>query len=247
MRFFIKITTVVGLVFSLLVITACSTGSTGISSNSGNLLSPADFSKAFNAAKDKAGSDELLEITLSKEAAQFKFRKGSSTAEAYGFQWLASEGKLKPVKVKLIGSGTLEGQGFPSSQVSPDAIDKLISGAKRKAGSASGFEVTSMRLTRPLVRIAGSNNEPTWMVGFETDTRSGLSYEASIDGSKAIDRASEAIKQAQQPSDQINKATKQAQQLSNQATKVSECITKAAGDPQKIQKCAADASSTATP
>ena len=164
----------IGAALSAVALAACG-GSGDSVSNEGNsdLFTSAGFQKAYDAVTDKAGENvQALETQITDGGANFKLRNGE---QATGF--IYTGGELHDVKVDVIGTGSLEGQDYPFSEVDPEAIDKIISGIKQQAG-VPDLKVTVMTLAQSPV-----DGQLKWTMNAEGGGRTGLVYTAEPDGS----------------------------------------------------------------
>src|SRR3954454_9164873 len=131
------------LALSAVALAAC--GSSDSVSNEGNedLFTTAGFQKAFDAVTDKAGENaQALQVQITEGGADFKLRSGE---QATGFVYTG--GDLHDEQVELVGSGSLDGQDYPFSEIDPAAIDRIVSGVKEEAG-VSDAKVTVMTLEK---------------------------------------------------------------------------------------------------
>ena len=164
----------IGAALSAVALAACG-GSGDSASNEGNsdLFTSAGFQKAYDAVTDEAGENvQALETQITDGGASFKLRNGE---QATGF--IYTGGELHDVKVDVIGTGSLEGQDYPFSEVDPEAIDKIISGIKQQAG-VPDLKVTVMTLAQSPV-----DGQLKWTMNAEGGGRTGLVYTAEPDGS----------------------------------------------------------------
>lgn len=164
----------IGAALSAVALAACG-GSGDSVSNEGNsdLFTSAGFQKAYDAVTDEAGENvQALETQITDGGASFKLRNGE---QATGF--IYTGGELHDVKVDVIGTGSLEGQDYPFSEVDPEAIDKIISGIKQQAG-VPDLKVTVMTLAQSPV-----DGQLKWTMNAEGGGRTGLVYTAEPDGS----------------------------------------------------------------
>jgi hypothetical protein len=166
----------IGLAVSALALAACGGSSEDSNvSTSGNedLFTTAGFQKATDAVQDKAGENaQVLQVQITQGGADFKLRSGE---QATGFVYTG--GDLHDEKVDVIGSGSLEGQDFPFSEVDPAAVDKIVSGVKSEIGAADA-KVTVMTLEKSAV-----DGNLKWTINAEGGGRTGLVYNAEPDGS----------------------------------------------------------------
>jgi hypothetical protein len=173
----------IGAALSAVALAACG-GSGGSVSNEGNsdLFTSAGFQKAYDAVTDEAGENvQALETQITDGGATFKLRNGE---QATGF--IYTGGELHDVKVDVIGTGSLEGQDYPFSEVDPEAIDKIISGIKQQAG-VPDLKVTVMTLAQSQV-----DGQLQWTMNAEGGGRTGLVYTAEPDGSNITSPTQEA-------------------------------------------------------
>jgi hypothetical protein len=164
----------IGAALSAVALAACG-GSGDSASNEGNsdLFTSAGFQKAYDAVTDEAGENvQALETQITDGGATFKLRNGE---QATGF--IYTGGELHDVKVDVIGTGSLEGQDYPFSEVDPEAIDKIISGIKQQAG-VPDLKVIVMTLAQSPV-----DGQLKWTMNAEGGGRTGLVYTAEPDGS----------------------------------------------------------------
>jgi hypothetical protein len=173
----------IGAALSAVALAACG-GSGDSVSNEGNsdLFTSAGFQKAYDAVTDEAGENvQALETQITDGGATFKLRNGE---QATGF--IYTGGELHDVKVDVIGTGSLEGQDYPFSEVDPEAIDKIISGIKQQAG-VPDLKVTVMTLAQSQV-----DGQLQWTMNAEGGGRTGLVYTAEPDGSNITSPTQEA-------------------------------------------------------
>jgi hypothetical protein len=163
----------IGAAMSAVALAACGGGDSVSNEGNSDLFTTAGFQKAFDAVQDKAGENaQALEIQITEGGATFKLRNGE---QATGF--IYTGGDLHDVKVDVIGTGSLEGQDYPFSDVDPGAIDKIVSGVKEQAG-VSDANVSVMTLAQSPV-----DGNLKWTINAEGGGRTGLVYNAEPDGS----------------------------------------------------------------
>lgn len=172
-----KLVTIVLALAASAGIVACGGGdSGGGSSSSGSNddgFTSSGFGEAVDAVAGEAGEDApVLQIQINTGGTEFQIRDGE---QATGF--IYSGGDLNPVDVEVVGTGTLEGQDFPLSQVDPAAIDKIVSGVKEQSG-IEDIEITVMTLEKQVL-----DGELKWVVNADGNGRTGLVYNADLDGS----------------------------------------------------------------
>jgi hypothetical protein len=167
---------------SALALAAC--GSSGGTSTNGNadLFTTAGFQKAYDAVTEKAGENaQALQVQITEGGADFKLRSGE---QATGFVYTG--GDLHDEQVELVGSGSLDGQDYPFSEIDPAAIDTIVSGVKEEAG-VSDAKVTVMTLEKGPV-----DGQLKWTINAEGGGRTGLVYNAEPDGSNVSSPVAEA-------------------------------------------------------
>jgi hypothetical protein len=65
---------------------------------------------------------KLLRVELRPYVAEFHLREGDG---ATGFSWLAKERRLRPIQVRVIGTGPLDGEQFAEEVVRADAPERV--------------------------------------------------------------------------------------------------------------------------
>jgi hypothetical protein len=115
------------------------------------LLKTENFLKALGAFSGEVGDDpKITKVEITPNNVDFHFREGQNV-DGYGFT--AADEKLHPIQVRVVGSGSIEGLDFPLTKVQPEAVDKLVDGARKKSG-LKNFKVTVMTLARSHPRSA---------------------------------------------------------------------------------------------
>jgi|tagenome__1003787_1003787.scaffolds.fasta_scaffold20957206_3 hypothetical protein len=215
----------IGLALSAVALAAC--GGTG-TSTSGNedLFTTTGFQKAYDAVTDKAGENaQALQLQITEGGADFKLRSGE---QATGFVYTG--GDLHDEDVNVVGTGSLDGQDFPFSEIDPAAIDKIVSGVKEKAG------VNDLKLTVMTLEKSPVDGQLKWAINAEGGGRTGLVYNAEPDGSNVTsplgDIAGSSTGTPSTPSSggvtAPNGKTPQ---------QIADCIQQAGTDISKIQAC----------
>ncbi|MDQ6820174.1 MAG: hypothetical protein M3076_07530 [Actinomycetota bacterium] len=234
-------------------------GGTGSSSSAGaptsvsasqSAFREANLHRAISAVESKAGIQaKLLRLTLVPSYADFVLRSGQ---RAVGWRWMTASEALLPVQVTLEGSGTLNGQDFPLSEVSTSAPAKIV-------GALGGNKLSAswMALSR-----AVTDGVVGWNVNAGGGGRSDIAYSADAGGNRVTDvvkSASSAANQATQAASQATQAASQATQAASQsasqatqaasqaaqggaaalktAQKLQQCVAKANGDPNALALC----------
>lgn len=159
-----------------MALVACgSDSSSDAPSTEGNddLFTSAGFQEAVDAVAGEDGDDApVLRTQITSGGAEFQLRDGEA---ATGF--IYTGGELQPIDVQIIGSGSLEGQDFPLSDVDPAAIDKIQTGVQEESG-IDDIKITVMTLEKQI-----TDGELRWVINAEGGGRTGLVFNADPDGS----------------------------------------------------------------
>ena len=104
---------------------------------------------------------------------EFQIKDGE---RAKGYRYYAGNGEMGEFKVKIIGSGSIEGSQFAFETIN-DSITRLEDGRQGRGRLAA---VTNMTLERGLV-----DGDLAWSVNAESDERTGIVFQADPDGSNS--------------------------------------------------------------
>jgi hypothetical protein len=88
-------------------------------------------------------------------------------------------------KVKIIGPGSIDGSQFPYSTISAGVTERLAASA---AAQGADLKVTNMTIRRQII-----DGHLAWSVNAESDTRTGIVFQAKPDGSGLTDPAQQAL------------------------------------------------------
>jgi hypothetical protein len=142
-----------------------------------------NFGAALAALEEHAGkSPELLEVDVMPYMAEFQIKDGQ---KAKGYRYYAKNGEMGEFKVKLVGPGSLDGSQFPYSTIDAGVTQKLAGSA---AGQGGDLKVTNMTIRRQII-----DGDLGWSVNAESDTRTGIVFQAKPDGSGLTDPAQQAL------------------------------------------------------
>lgn len=111
-----------------------------------SLYVASNLQPAVGALRKKAGSDQLLEVSIIPSTAKFTLRKGKSET-AYGQQWDAGGNSLQDFNVNIVGSGTIAPQAYALSQLQASAPEKLVASVREATHLPDG-EIQAMTLKR---------------------------------------------------------------------------------------------------
>ena len=151
--------------------------------DSQSLYRAENFGAALKALEEHAGRNpELLEVGVMPYMAEFTIKDGK---KATGYRYYAKNGETGQFKVKLVGPGELDGSQFPYRTLNAGITEKLAAGVAKADGS---MRVTNMTIRRDIVK-----GDLAWSVNAESDTRTGIVFEADPDGSGLDDPVARAI------------------------------------------------------
>jgi hypothetical protein len=176
------------------------------------------FAEAVAGLKDRAGGNaELLKVMVLPYMAEFQVKDGE---RAKGYRYYAKNGEMGEFKVKIIGSGSIEGEQFPMSTLSEGITARIEAAVQERDRS---LDVTNMNLERGL-----TNGRLAWSINAESEDRTGIVFNARPDGSGLADPTRFALRGSG-----AGGSTPSVSDVQKQA----DCIQKAAGDVAKIQAC----------
>jgi len=180
-----------------------------------------NFGEALTALEEHAGTNpELLKVGVLPYMVEFQIKDGE---RAKGYRYYAKNGEMGEFKVKIIGSGSIEGSQFPYETIDAGLTEKIAAAVAERDGS---LHVTNMSLERGLV-----GGELGWSINAESGDRTGIVFQADADGSGLADPTQRALDQSGgQRGGGSDSSTKDA--LSQV-----ECLQQAGGDVAKVQAC----------
>jgi hypothetical protein len=151
--------------------------------DSQSLYRAENFGAALAALEEHAGkSPELLEVGVLPFMAEFQIKDGQT---AKGYRYYAKNGEMGEFKVKIVGPGSIDGSQFPYSAISADVTEKLAASA---AGQGADLKVTNMTIRRQIV-----DGQLAWSINAESDTRTGIVFQAKPDGSGLTNPVQQAL------------------------------------------------------
>jgi len=146
-------------------------------SSTGDELAPATLAQRVEAITGEIGADaKLLEFVVNpSHGGSVQYQKTADSAA--GFQWATAQGnELEPVTVKLSGDGNLSDNVFPISKLDPEVPAALI---QKLETQEPGFELSTATL-----RLNPVDGALQWSLPGETESRTGIVFQASRDGSR---------------------------------------------------------------
>jgi hypothetical protein len=175
----------------------------------------------------------VLQLQITSGGANFKLRDGE---QATGFVYTG--GEVVDAEVEIIGGGSIEGQDFPIADIDPAAIDKIVDGVAAESGIAD-IRVTVMTLEKGL-----SDGILKWTVSAEGGGRTGLVFNAALDGSNVSSPVGD-IAGADDPGTSTDPGTAQESvppiaedaPTPADAQAIADCVAAAQGDITKIREC----------
>jgi hypothetical protein len=135
-----------------------------------------NFAKALDELRSRAGDAELLKVGVLPYMAEFQIKVGE---RAKGYRYYAKNGDMGEFNVKIIGTGSLQGDQFPMKTVNAGSTEKLDAAVTERDGALT---VTNMTLERGL-----TNGRLAWSINSESDDRTGIVFVAKADGSGLAD------------------------------------------------------------
>jgi hypothetical protein len=75
---------------------------------------------------------KLLKVSVRESVVEFHLREGNG---ATGFAWPAGERRLRPIQVRILGDGPLEGEEFPLEQVRAGVPARLAARVRDEDGA----------------------------------------------------------------------------------------------------------------
>jgi hypothetical protein len=159
------------LVVLLLVAALAAAGCGGIGSSRGTNSGSGDddsfyrannFDTALEAVRGKVGpSGDILEIRVEARRTNFTVRKGK-TESATGYSARAADGSdLRDFDVDVVGSGSLDHQSIPASDVTAAALTRMEKEAlKRDPGAKLGTPVLLARVRHGLAAPRVGDERP---------------------------------------------------------------------------------------
>jgi hypothetical protein len=178
----------------------------------------AGFGSALQDVRGATGADaQLTRLFINPTQTQFIVRSGRDGAEAYSVRADTGELVREDATISISGNATLDDFAFPLAGVKAEAIDRMLSSARKQSG-AQDFDPTVLTLERA---IPFGSRELRWSINAEGGGRY-LIYRAAPDGSDVRNEGGQGTEIPQAAQD---------------AKKLNECISAAAGDPDKIFSC----------
>lgn len=178
----------------------------------------AGFASALEDLRGPAGADaQLTRLFINPTQTQFIVRSGEDGVDAYSVRADSGELVREDATINISGNATLDDFAFPLAGVKAEAIDRMLSSARKQSG-AGDFDPTVLTLERA---IPFGSRELRWTINAEAGGRY-LIYRAAPDGSNVRNEGGEGTEIPQAAQD---------------AKKLNECISAAAGDPDKIFSC----------
>ena len=178
----------------------------------------AGFASALADVRGAAGADaQLTRLFINPTQTQFIVRSGEDGVNAYSVRADGGELVREDATITISGNATLDDFAFPLAGVKAEAIDRMLSSARKQSG-AGDFDPTVLTLERA---IPFGSRELRWTINAEGGGRY-LIYRAAPDGSDVRNEGGEGTEIPQAAQD---------------AKKLNECISAAAGDPDKIFSC----------
>ena len=151
--------------------------------DSQSLYQAENFGAALTALEERVGGKaELLRVGVLPYMAEFQVKHGET---AKGFRYYAKNGEMGAFKIKIVGSGSLEGSQFPYAKISADVTEKLAAAVTARDGA---LRVTNMTIERAII-----DGDLAWSVNAESDARTGIVFQADLDGSGLDDPAKRAL------------------------------------------------------
>ena len=182
-----------------------------------------NFAKALDMLEESAGENpELLKVGVLPYMVEFQIKDGE---RAKGYRYYAKNGEMGEFKVKIIGTGSIEGSQFAYETLNDGITQELAEAVVAKDGS---LVVTNMTIERGLV-----DGDLVWSVNAESDDRTGIVFQANPDGSGLADPTQRALEQNGLGGSCGGGSSSQAKDAVSQA----ECLTEAGSDVAKIQAC----------
>jgi hypothetical protein len=168
--------------------------------------------------KEGAGA-RLLALNVLPWMAEFRVAVGEGIK---GYRWYAKNESLVGFEEKISGSESIEPKKFALETVRPGITARLAAGVRERV---RGARVTNMSLDRDIIDRALE-----WSVVAETDTRTGLVFQARADGTGLADPSTFSRRK--------NPARSGSQVIPPDARRRIRCVQQAQGDTAKLQKCA---------
>jgi hypothetical protein len=189
--------------------------------DSQSLYRAANFGAALTALEEHAGKNpELLEVDVMPYMAEFQIKDGQ---KAKGYRYYAKNGDMGEFKVKIVGGGSIEGSQFPYETIGAGVTERLAASAAKQGNE---LKVTNMTIRREII-----DGHLAWSVNAESDSRTGLVFEADPNGSGLADATQRALdRSGAQDGAGSGSAAKD-------AGSQSDCLLEAAGDVAKVQAC----------
>ena len=188
-----------------------------------------NFAQALDMLEENAGDNpELLKVGVLPYMVEFQIKDGE---RAEGYRYYAKNGEMGEFKVKIIGTGSIEGSQFAYETLNDGITQKLAESVVAEDGS---LVVTNMTIERGLV-----DGDLAWSVNAESEDRTGIVFQANPDGSGLADPTQRALEQnglggnSGGGSGSGGGSSSQTKDAVSQA----ECLTEAGSDVAKIQAC----------
>jgi hypothetical protein len=192
-----------------------------------SLIRAKNFAKAIAAVGVKSG--QVLELRLEPATAKFQVRRGHSTS-AQGWTY-TSGGDLNSFGVKLIGSGRIQDNVFPITQLKATTPEKIVSAIHARNASLSLKDVQFM-----LLELDAGTGKFVWNVNIGTPG-SGSLYQASLNGGNVALPGEAAARAASSGAVRAPVVPSNPQDAVAKAQRITKCIQSAGSDVTKIQAC----------
>jgi hypothetical protein len=185
------------------------------------------FAEAVAELKDRAGDNaELLKVMVLPYMAEFQVKDGE---RAKGYRYYAKNDEMGEFKVKIIGSGSIEGAQFPMSTLSEGITARIEAAVRERDGS---LQVTNMNIERGL-----TNGHLAWSINAESEDRTGIVFNARPNGSGLADPTKFSLRESGARAPKDSGGTGGSTPSVSDVQKQADCIQNAAGDVEKIQAC----------
>ncbi len=205
--------------------TGSSAGAPTSVSASQSAFREANLQHAINAVTGKAGAQaRILQLTLVPSYADFVLRTGQ---RAVGWRWMTASQDLLPVQITVEGSGSLNGQDFPLSDVMTPAPAKVLASL-----AANHLTASQMVLSRAL-----TDGVVGWNIDASGGGRANIAYTADVQGNHVTDVVKAASSAAGLATQAASQAAQGGASALKTAQKLQQCIAKANGDPNAMALC----------
>jgi hypothetical protein len=190
-----------------------------------SLYRSGNFVKALDLLEENAGDNpELLKVGVLPYMVEFQIKDGE---RARGYRYYAKNGEMGEFKVKIIGTGSIEGSQFAYETLNDGITQELAEAVVAEDGS---LVVTNMTIERGLV-----NGDLAWSVNAESEDRTGIVFQANPDGSGLADPTQRALEQNGLGGNSGSGGGSSSR--TKDAVSQAECLTEAGSDVAKIQAC----------